>query len=132
MNLFKQKGFDTIIAEHTKIDGSFDLAPASTTIIHGCITGKSIEMSVTDFNTTMVVEKTGRVEAIETVCIPLVEVRGQLVCDNLICENKLIIRAGATVKAKTITYGDLIIDKDAAVTGELIRCADLPENNYKC
>ena len=122
MNPFKRTGFDTLIAAGTKLNGSVTLPANSITVLEGEIDGPSITMGLTETEkvaskTTLVVN--GKAATVKEITVHNVTVTGEVVCDLLMVEGTLAIKAGAKIRAREVRYRDIHIETGAVVLAQM-------------
>lgn len=124
MNLrpFKRDGFDTLIGAGLTINGGLTVAPNTCTVIDGAVDGPSISMALSETEklapkTTLVVN--GRAVTVKEIAVHNVTVTGEILCETLIVEGQLSIKAGSKITAREIKYRTLHIENGAVVLAHM-------------
>lgn len=123
-NPFKRCGFDSIISKGLEIDGDITLKLGTTLEIEGAVRGRFVHMGIDETasiekETTLVVSTSGSV-IVDSVKIKNLIISGIVICDSIEIFGTLMIKDGGTVTANRIVYQNLVIEKNAKITGNMI------------
>lgn len=113
MNIFKTKGFDTIISKGNNITGEMTIV--GTCVIEGKFSGPSIK---SDMNSNSVLVVGGEIEVEEIMCNDLT-ITGTVNAGTVYVTGTLAIKCGCVLKAKAIYYRTLVAEPGAVIIGEM-------------
>ena len=117
MNIFKTKGFDTIIGKNTVVTGSMVLY--GTCVIDGVFTGESIRSDQNaDAKTKNTLVINGPV-SVNTINVDDLTVTGNVYAKEVRVEGTLAIKSGCQLKADRILYRTLVAEPDAVILGAM-------------
>lgn len=127
--MFNKSGFDTIISKSTSIsEGVITLPIGSTLQVDGTLLSTEIActtMHASDKEITKLTNKTklvlnGKIYSPTlSLNLPIVEVSGELCCNEIRVEGLLTIKSTAKVTASVIKYRELKLEHGAVISAKL-------------
>lgn len=120
-NIFKVRGFDTVISRGTTLNGieRLQICGGETCVIDGSVFGTEIvEAGLPDFDISTRLMVGGLIK-VKEITVSNVVITGEVTCDVLRVENTLAIKAGATLQAKKVLFRHLSVEDGAIIDAAL-------------
>ena len=123
MNPFSRSGFDTLIGPNSALYGNLHIAPGTTAIIDGHLSGEFIgvpgsgDTKQDKSKTTLVLNGSAALDG--TVEVNNVTISGTLRCDMLIVSGCLALKKGASVHARVVKYREIVIQNGAVIMSRM-------------
>lgn len=128
MNIFKSKGFDAVVSAGMVVTG--DVVIDGVLQVSGTINGHTLWQrngASGGASGSISIADTGKARVKQLIAHNLT-VAGDVECDTLQVEDTLTLVKGATVKAATIYYRNLVIAPGANLLGNLKSFSEVPSS----
>lgn len=120
MNIFKTKGFDTVIGQGVKITGQVSVTNGSVMVIDsGAIVAGDIFQKDTNVVDNTVLEVHGEATG-PMIHVSNITITGTVTTNRIWVEGTLALKSGAALNAAEIYYRNLVIEPGALVHGTML------------
>jgi len=116
MNIFKTKGFDTVISKDTTLIG--ELYFSGVTIVDGTIEGQSIQQNTAEPKKSSL-HVNGSVKVNDVIVIHDLVICGNVTAKEVHVEGTLAVKSGAKLVANVIYYRTLHVEPGSVILAQL-------------